>query len=257
VIDVVFLSGSQLYNQFPINDYLAFTNLDPVERRELGIQDMLQGYYHQRMNAHSLGYYLWDVQGLLYFGKLNKNDEARMRAGDFKGFRMRGAASYTALYDSLGMENFPVAISDIYTALERGTIDGYGFVNLDVVSLGWGEVTSYRIDAPYNRGFAGPWVNLDKWNSLTDQQRADLERVAAEWEDWSLKAGAEAVAAEKQAQIDIGIKFVEPDEKTRMAILEGAAKGSWESLKQKLPDIYAKVAPLEKQGRGTYMPPTE
>lgn len=257
VIDIVFVSGSQIYNQFPISDYLDFTNINPVERRELGIQDVLQEYYHQRMNAHSLGYYLWDVQGVLYFGRLDASREAQIRAGDFAGFRLRGAATYAALYGALGIESFPIAVGDIYTALERGTIDGYAFVNIDVVSQGWDEVTDYRIDVPFSRGFGGPFVNLDKWNSLTDQQRADLERVAEEWEIWSLEAGAEAVAAEKQKQIEAGIEMIEPDEETRNRILEGAAKGSWESLREKLPDLYAKVAPLEKEDRGTYIPPVE
>ena len=46
---------------------------------------------------------------------------------------------------------------EVYTALERGVVDGYGWPILGIFDLGWQEKTKYRVDP----GFYAPRSRRD------------------------------------------------------------------------------------------------
>ncbi|PKP84233.1 MAG: ABC transporter substrate-binding protein, partial [Alphaproteobacteria bacterium HGW-Alphaproteobacteria-2] len=70
------------------------------------------------------------------------------------------------------------APGEVYSALERGAIDGYGWPSQGVLDLGWHEQTKYRVDPGFYQVDVNFLVNLDVWNGLTDEQRAVLEEGA-------------------------------------------------------------------------------
>lgn len=253
-IDMGFMSGSQIYTLVPINDYWTVTSLSPGERRENGIYERFNEVFNDRMNAHMIGEHLFPVQGSLYFGKLSEANLAKIKAGDFKGLRMRGGASYKSLMDGLGIERFPISPADIYTAVERGTVDGYAWVTIDLVSQGWTDITKYRIDVVYNHATAAAYINLDKWNSLTEEQRKIITRIGKEWETWSDAQAVVVVAKELKDQVDKGIELISIPADRKVELLKFASEGLWKSFKEKLPDFYAAALPLEPRDRNTFVP---
>jgi len=248
VVDMGFLSGSQIYRLLPINDYLAVTELMPPDRRGMGIYDAVDGLFQERMNSHLLGEHLLTMQATLYFGELSEDRVARISKGDFAGLRMRGGSSYDGLYEALGIEGYAISPGDIYTAVERGTVEGYAWPTLDMMSQGWGEITDYRLGTDFLHSAASALINMESWNSLTDEQRAQLDAIAQEWEAWSTGEADKLIEAELQAQMAAGVKIIELDEEKVPAFLAATSRNTWISLSEKLPELFALVAKNEPAG---------
>jgi C4-dicarboxylate-binding protein DctP len=101
---------------------------------------------------------------------------------DFKGlkFRTQTGKVLESQFDALGASAVPMAFSEVYVALQQGTIDGQEntFNNIDTQS--YSEVQKYmtvtghgRIDYPLVTGKAF-------WEGLPDDVRTELEKIIAE-----------------------------------------------------------------------------
>jgi len=70
----------------------------------------------------------------------------------------------------------------VYTALERGVIDGYGWPIHALFDLNWQEKTKFRVDPGFYNAEVSLVVNLDKWKSLAPAARDFLTRQALAYE---------------------------------------------------------------------------
>jgi TRAP-type transport system periplasmic protein len=101
---------------------------------------------------------------------------------DLKGLKIRtGGGPQAATLKSLGAT--PVAISppDVYTALERGTVDGLTFPWEALADFKIDEVTKYHTTAGL---WGGPFyvvMNLKRWNSLPPDVQKALDSVSGKW----------------------------------------------------------------------------
>jgi TRAP-type mannitol/chloroaromatic compound transport system substrate-binding protein len=78
-----------------------------------------------------------------------------------------------------------VNVPEVYTALERGTVDGLGWPSIGVMDLSWDKFLKYRIDPGYFQTDLSMLVNLDRWNALGEEARQILQDTAIEWEEES------------------------------------------------------------------------
>jgi TRAP-type transport system periplasmic protein len=108
---------------------------------------------------------------------------------DLQGMKVRAAGpSLGDLVKSFNGQPVSVNFGEVYTALERGTIDcavtGTGGGN----SAKWTEVTTHLVNYPMQWAVAGYYVNLAWWNKLDAPVRALLEKTFQEVTDrqWAL-----------------------------------------------------------------------
>jgi TRAP-type C4-dicarboxylate transport system substrate-binding protein len=111
---------------------------------------------------------------------------------DLKGRKIRVAGpSQGDFLNALGAQPVAIAFGEVYTALERGTVDcavtGTGTGNAQK----WYEVTSHLYTLVASWGISGYMVNLAWWNKLDPQVRAFLENYFAKVEDVQWKLGSE------------------------------------------------------------------
>ena len=104
-------------------------------------------------------------------------------AEDLKGLKFRIAGFAGTLFERLGAVPTQIAASDIYPALERGTIDAAEFIGpYDDEKLGLNKVARYYYAPgfwePCSRG--GFIANLRAWEALPQQYRAAVEVACAE-----------------------------------------------------------------------------
>ena len=79
--------------------------------------------------------------------------------------------NYRAFFGALGATLVQSPPSEIYTALERGVVDGYGWPIQGIDELGLVPVTRFRIDPGF---FVAPnevLINLDVWKKLGDERK--------------------------------------------------------------------------------------
>jgi TRAP-type C4-dicarboxylate transport system substrate-binding protein len=112
---------------------------------------------------------------------------------DLKGLKVRTAGPSSAdLVKALGGQPVSVAFGEVYTALERGTVDcaitGSGSGN----GVKWPEVSSHLYVQPLNWATAAYYVNLSWWNKQDPQVRAFLEKTFADIQERQWQLGDEA-----------------------------------------------------------------
>ena len=88
---------------------------------------------------------------------------------DLKGVKFRCGGFAGAVLAKLGVVPSNIAPSDIYPALEKGTLDATEFVGpYDDLKLGFYKVAKYYYYPGWWEGGASLFtlINLDKWNAL-------------------------------------------------------------------------------------------
>ena len=55
------------------------------------------------------------------------------------------------------------APGEVYTALERGVVDGYGWPTIGIFDLGWEKVTKVRFEPGFYAVDINVLVNLNTW----------------------------------------------------------------------------------------------
>ena len=108
---------------------------------------------------------------------------------DLKGMKVRtNGPSAGDLVKALGGQPVSIAFGEVYTALERGTVDcgitGAGSGN----GAKWTEVTTHLYNFPLSWSTSGYFVNLAWWNKLEPAIRAEFEKTfnAVQEAQWAM-----------------------------------------------------------------------
>ncbi|MCC6209430.1 MAG: TRAP transporter substrate-binding protein [Burkholderiales bacterium] len=111
---------------------------------------------------------------------------------DLKGRKIRVAGpSQGDFLNALGAQPVAIAFGEVYTALERGTVDcavtGTGTGNAQK----WYEVASNLYTLVASWGISGYMVNIAWWNKLDPQVRGFLEKYFQQVEETQWKLGSQ------------------------------------------------------------------
>jgi TRAP-type C4-dicarboxylate transport system substrate-binding protein len=173
VFDVVGCTEAYFGNVLPEAPVMRFSHHTYAELRKNGglayLRKLLEAKnIHFLARHHSFGpFYLW----------LNK----KIDKPDLTGLHLRVAPVYTAFFKSLGATVQRANIAQIYTYMENGTVQGYGWPALGWVPS-WVKVTKYRVEPGFYDATLHTLVNLKKWKTLTKAQQDVLTKVGLEFE---------------------------------------------------------------------------
>ena len=92
-------------------------------------------------------------------------------AGDVKGRKIRGTLSYHGVIRALGGSPVVLPGSQIYSALEKGVVDGACWPAAGMLSMKHFEVAKYRVRPTFGTSNVPVLVNLDSWNKLNDKEK--------------------------------------------------------------------------------------
>ena len=112
--------------------------------------------------------------------------------------RMPGSEAWQNLGAALGANPTPLSFSELYTALSTGAVDGQDNPLPSDISAKFYEVAPYIAITNHVVDSIIPCINKDKWNSLTDAQKAavkDAIAYAAKVNDTLRIASEEAAVA--------------------------------------------------------------
>jgi TRAP-type mannitol/chloroaromatic compound transport system substrate-binding protein len=147
---------------------------------------------------------------------------------DFQGLRMRIAGYGANVLEKLGGSPQLVAPGDIYQALERGVIDGSEF-SLPSLDLGIGldQVAKHYYFPGWHQqhGFNTLWINMAKWEEMSDRQRRIIEMACNEMITRSLaeSESLQAAAIEELKSRGVTVHRFSPE------ILDGL-RAKWEEV---------------------------
>ena len=236
VVDVAMSTGAFYTNLMPEADALKLTQLPAAELRKNGAHDYINKVWNEKANMVYLARVVDNTPFHLYL--IKKIDKA-----DLTGMKLRITPVYRDFFQALGGTVVQLAPGEVYTALERGVVDGYGWPIHGLFDLNWQEHTKFRVDPGFYNAEVSLIVNLDKWKALTQAQRAYLTKQAlafeAQNEEWG-KYNAE----EAQRQAKAGIQTIRFDAATSRQYVDKAYEVGWASIIKVSPEHGPKMKAL-------------
>ena len=152
---------------------------DPVKRRESGIIDYVDKHYNQ------MGVKLVAVLPI-YAYNIVLRDEIGDRNPSLKGLKIRTASLVAPLVKAYGGAPVTLPPGEIYTSLQKGVIDGFTLVAVGLKDYKIYEVAGYLARPTFGYISTTIFMNLDKYNRLTDQEKQWVDAAGIKSEKDSL-----------------------------------------------------------------------
>jgi len=227
---------------------LLVANQGPHVLRKNGGWELLQSIYKKRAGTHLLAWGNNRVSYLTYLAKMPKFDKDGVP--DLTGIKMRATGTYRPLFRALGASTINIKSSEVYTAMQRGTVGGFGFPAVGSVPNGFHKVANYRITPQYYQSNDVVTVNLDVWNGLTREQKDLLTKEAIEFEKTSVKfvqkqwENEDKIMMTKGGTDGKGMKEIALKGKAAEKYLQIAYDQVWKVFKEKSPEHYEELRKL-------------
>src|SRR5262245_59125474 len=219
VVDIGFTTGAFYTNVMPEADILKLSETSAAEQRKNGGYDLINKIWAEKGNMRYLAKVVEFTPFHLYTNK-------KIDKPDLTGLKIRITPVYREFFQAMNAQVMIIAPGEVYTALERGVVDGYGWPIHALFDLNWQEKTKYRVDPGFYHAEVALIINLDKYKSLTSAQRDYLERKAqayeAQNEFWKSYNQDEA-----KRQAAAGIEVIGFDAATSKAYVEKAKEVGW------------------------------
>jgi TRAP-type C4-dicarboxylate transport system substrate-binding protein len=219
VVDIGFSTGAFYTNVMPEADILKLSETSAAEQRKNGGYDLINKIWAEKANMRYVAKVVEFTPFHLYLNK-------KIDKPDLTGLKIRITPVYRDFFQSMGASVMTTAPGEVYTALERGVIDGYGWPIHALFDLNWQEKTKYRVDPGFYNAEVSLVMNLDKYKALPAKAREYLDRQALAYEQqndfWKSYNQNEA-----KRQAEAGIQTISFDTATSKAYVEKAKEIGW------------------------------
>jgi TRAP-type transport system periplasmic protein len=223
VIDIANAAGAFYTNVMPEADAWKLTERPMPELRQNGGYAAMARIYAQKLNAIFLARLVDNNPFHLYVNK-------PIASPDLTGLKLRITPVYRDFFQALGGTVVQTAPGEVYTALERGVVDGYGWPISGIFDLGWNEKTKYRVDPGFYTAEVSVLVNQNSWNRLNEAQKGVLRKAAERGEAEAVAEFTEENARETRRQAAAGIQTIKFEPAMADAYLAKAYQAGWDGI---------------------------
>ena len=150
VVDIANVTGAFYTNLMPEADGLKLIGKPMSEQRNNGTWAYINELHNKKLNSYFLARQFHNVPFHIYLNK--KPDKL-----DFTGLKIRVTPVYKDIVEALGGTAITTAPGEVYTALERGVVDGYGWPVTGIFDLGWEKVTKFRLEPAFYASRSTCW----------------------------------------------------------------------------------------------------
>src|SRR5437868_4677152 len=175
VVDMGFSTGAFYTNVMPEADILKLSETSAAEQRANGGYDLINRIWAEKANMRYLAKVVEFTPFHLYVNK-------KIDKPDLTGLKIRITPVYREFFKAMGASVMTTAPGEVYTALERGVIDGYSWSNHAPFDLNWQETTTYRVDPSFYNADVSIIMNLDKYKRLPAKAHAFLDAETLAYE---------------------------------------------------------------------------
>jgi TRAP-type C4-dicarboxylate transport system substrate-binding protein len=236
VVDLANTTTSFTASIIPEGLSLNYTEQSMAELRKNGTLEYLNTLFMEK----GLYYFARTGEGIQYYIYSNK----RIDKADLAGYKLRIAPIYRDFFQKQGATVVQMAPGEVYTGLERGVVDGYGWPLIGIFDLGWHERTKFRLEPGFYAIELGIQFSAATWKKLTPAQRAFLEKQAAWLEAQNLEQAKADSAAEIKRQTEAGIQVVKLDDAQGKTFVRNAYDAAWDGIVKASPTHGAKLRAL-------------
>jgi tripartite ATP-independent transporter DctP family solute receptor len=131
--------------------------------------------------------------GEIGFRNITNNVRPVVTPADLQGLKLRTPGSKTRIlaFQKLGATPVTMNIGELYLALQQGTVDGQENPLGNIKAFSWNEVQKYLSLSSHVYTPVTLAMNGQRWDSLSDEQKAAVGRAAAKAVEHSRQFGAD------------------------------------------------------------------
>lgn len=164
---------------------------DMDKLRSSGVFDYMDKYMQENHNLKLLANVAIGTAGYHCYLREPLSPE-----GDWKGRKLRGVATYKGVIEKLGGAAVAMPMGDVYSAMEKGVIDGACAPQSVLRATKHYEVAKYRTEPTFGQLVSYIAINLDSWNGLTDAEKKALTDAAIQTEKDTIRIGDEVIGGD-------------------------------------------------------------
>jgi len=242
VVDVYFGAATYLIGVVPEGDAFLGASVTPIEARRNGAYEAIQDYWMEKLNAFFLG---WHQTG--YRLHIFTRAPPVFRSDglpNVSGLRIRTTPTYRAFLKAVGATPIDIPSSEVYTALERGTVDAIAWTSTSMSNQGFQKFVHYRIDPGVLNPVMTLQVNLDRWRSLSTDVQELLMDESLTYERESRERFKAKESLEKQVLAAEGMTYVGLSASAADKYRSLAADAVWARMERRVPESVARLRPL-------------
>jgi TRAP-type transport system periplasmic protein len=242
LFDLLYGPAAYYLGLFPEGDFTSGFKT-PMEARKLGGYKLVDEAMRQKLGATFLARF---DSGLGLYMCLEEKPTIRPNGlPDLTGMKIRSSPAYRDFIKELGATAVVMPITEIYTALERGTVQGAGG-DLDTVrEMGLTKFLKYRIEPPFNMAGILVIANAKKWDGLPEKVRDLLQTELMKYEKITMDDITERDHRVKAELGKLGQKVIELKGEQAKNYVEAYMKTPWGRMKAN-PNIHINVDQLKK-----------
>lgn len=237
VVDVALLPAAYFVPQLPEADAMKLSRHSPMEERKNGIFTFYRQLMEKKLNVIYLGKIAGGVSYHFYLKK-------PVSKPALTGLKIRVTPIYEPFVKALGGVGVTTAPGEVYVALERAIVDGFGWPSIGIHEMGWQEVIHYIIEPGFYQTDVCVLMNKKKWESLPPDEQKHIGYAMERAERESYDISRKIAQQEKQLLKNKGIKVIEFKDAQRQFYLDTAYRAGWEKVLAKNPGTGARLKQL-------------
>ena len=187
LIDIIMSPSTYYSNLVPEARLTGIATVTPQQWRKNGGHKMMSEAWGKKLNAVILGWGNFYGPNQFYIWMKDKPKLSKKTGIDLTGKRMRTTNLYTPFFKAMGATVKSVAPAEVYTALERGVVDGLAWPEGGVAFRGWHSFIKYKVGPGFFRSSTMVTMNKDKFNKLSKKGQAQIIAAGLNYEN---KSGA-------------------------------------------------------------------
>jgi TRAP-type transport system periplasmic protein len=154
-------------------------------------------------------------------------------AGDLAGRKIRGTPSYNNVVGMLGGSSVVLPASEVYSALEKGVVDGAAWPAAGVLGMRWYEVAKHILRPGFGYSTYLFLMNLNAWNKLSDAERNVITAEARKAEQIWHGEYDRMVKEEEAELIKRGMQITEMGATQKAKLPSAWADAQWDLAEKK------------------------
>jgi TRAP-type C4-dicarboxylate transport system substrate-binding protein len=200
LIDIIMSPTTYYSNLVTAARLTGISNVTPEEWRANGGYKIYSDIWAKKMNAVILAWPNWYNRSIFFLWMKDKPKLSKVTGIDLKGLKFRTTALYTPFLKAMGATTKNISPAEVYTALERGVVDGLAWPEGGVAFRGWHRFIKYKVGPAFFRSTTFLTMNKNRFDKLSKKGQDQLMAAGSHYEKAS-GALLEKLAAADDAKI--------------------------------------------------------
>jgi len=237
MVDIVHTTNAYYVHLLPEADAMKLSDFRPWEERANGAWAYYNDLHEKKLGLYFIGRIGTDLPFNLYLNK-------PISTADLRGFNIRVSPMYLQLVKGLGGNPVVIPPTEVYTALERNVVDGYGWPAIGIREWGWEKHTKYIVEPGFYSGPHPMVMNLKAWNGLPKKFKDVINQAAMEAEKKTVAFYHEEETKEISLLKQAGLQVIDLPPAEKEKFLKVASDEGWKDVLEKCPQTGPKLKEL-------------